>query len=71
MVEVPGAIPSRIPVLYPIVATEVLPEIQVPPDVEEDRDIDDPAQRIVVPEIPVGPALIVIINVVLHPVLRL
>ena len=71
MIEVPGAIPMRLPVVYPIVSTDVLPEIQVPPDVDEESTADEPVQRFVGPEIPVGPTLTVIIKVVMHPVLRL
>ena len=46
-----------------MVATDVLPETQVPPVVDEDREVDEPAHKFIIPDILVGPGLTAIIAV--------
>jgi hypothetical protein len=60
MVAEPEATPVITPVDAPTVATEVLPLLQVPPDVASETVVVAPVQTVVVPVIADGAPLTVI-----------
>ena len=71
MMDDPEETPLTIPEAVPTVATPVLLLSHVPPAGEPVSVVVAPAQTLAVPEIPVGRALTVNMNVVLQPVGKL
>ena len=65
MADVPAATPATTAVVA--VATEVLPELQVPPVVASVKVVVNPAHIVAVPEIAAGEALTVTTFVATHP----
>ena len=68
MIEVPAEAPVKLPVMDPIVATVVLPLIQVPPNVPSVNVIPVPEHKLPGPDMPAGAALIVTVAVAAQPV---
>ena len=63
-------VPAEIPVTIfedPMVATELFPELHVPPDVASARVVVKPGQVTAVPVMAAGRAFIVMVCVVLQP----
>jgi hypothetical protein len=67
MTEVPVAIPKTTPLAEPIVATDVLLLLQVPPVTASLRVVVAPAHKEVVPVMAVGTGLTVIVVVTAQP----
>jgi len=67
MVEVPDVTPLTTPVVEPMVATEVLVLLHVPPDVPSVNVVVLPAQTEVVPEIVAGTAFTVTTAIARQP----
>jgi hypothetical protein len=64
----PAATPVNHPVVAPIVATDELPEIHVPPVVVFVRSTLSPSHTEPAPEMPAGSGLVVKMTSDLHPV---
>ena len=65
------SIPDKIPFTTPptdIVATELLVDDQVPPDVASVKVAEEPSQMLFIPMIVAGNGLIVISAIAIHPV---
>lgn len=70
IVELPAATPVAVPDEDPIVATPVVPEVQVPPPVELLNVVVNPAHTVAVPVIDAGSAFTVNGVEFKHPVAR-
>ena len=70
-VEVPGPEVVIMPVVEPIVKTEVVPEDHVPPGVALERVTDVPSQRVDGPEMGPGAALIETVAIAIQPLGKL
>lgn len=64
IIEVPGPTPTATPVVEPIVATDVVPLLHVPPTVEVLNVVDAPWQILVVPVMAAGNGITVNVFVV-------
>ena len=71
MVEVPGPVVVIIPVDEPIVSTDVVPEVHVPPGVALVSVMEVPSQRLDGPEMGPGAELIVTVAIAAHPLGKL